>query len=105
MKQHPRRTKWRIFQRWLGGELQRVVWYLCDPHDTWVVEYRGSDGHPYSERRKGSYRMARVAARELRGRIIGHGGYTIRAGPDDPLSGLSFIDNPDDLPPDWGKVK
>lgn len=48
-----------------------------------MIDYRDEDGHRCAVVRTCGYRMAKVAARELKGEIVGYGVQTIRAGQDD----------------------
>jgi len=66
-----RRTwKWRLRYR-LGGMLNRVVWRLCDPHDSWMIDYRDKEGRAFGVVSTGFYHLARARARELGGKIVG----------------------------------
>ncbi len=68
------------FRYRLGGSLQRIVWRLCDPHDSWMIEYRGADGRHMGQIITGHYHDARAFCREHRGRILGDRACTIPAG-------------------------
>ena len=73
---------WRM-RLWLGGQVQRIAWLLCDPHDRWMVDYR-IEGRPHGEVVHGFYSQARAKARELHGRIVGSSCETVDSfdGPD-----------------------
>lgn len=65
----------------LGGWLQKIVWRVLDPHDTWMIEYRDKKGVPFAIARTGFYSTARACAREVSGKITGHSVTSIPAGP------------------------
>lgn len=47
-----------------------------------MIDYRNAEGHACCCVRKCGYRMARIAARELNGEIVGHSVMSIPAGDD-----------------------
>lgn len=68
--------RWKV-RLWLGSHAQRIVWWLCDPHDRWMIEYRDAQGRMFGHVSTGFYSLARVVAKELGGEIVGSGVITI----------------------------
>ena len=92
MSNSRRTLKWRI-RFFFGGFCQNLAFRLCDPHDTWMVQYYVND-RPHAQTVKGFYHDARAKARELKGKIIGHNVTTIAASdPPDHTSGADWWKN------------
>lgn len=65
------------FRMWIGGLCQRAAWWCCNPHDSWMIDYRMED-HACALTHRGSYHTALLRARELGGRISGWHAYAVR---------------------------
>lgn len=63
--------KWTI-RFWVGAKLNHLTNRVLDPHDDWIVEYRGKeDGRKYMQTISGFHNQARAFAREHKGKIVG----------------------------------
>lgn len=74
-----RHTRAWSVRRFVGSIFQRLAWRLCDPHDSWMIEYRDHEDRACCCVRTAHYNQALVMARELKGRITGCNVQTVDA--------------------------
>lgn len=78
MKSTNRKTwRWQV-RYWIAWKMQKSVWALQDPYDSWVIDYTSPEGFSSMLVHKGPYSNARIRCRELSGKIVGHSAIELR---------------------------